>query len=58
MRDNYVPKLFLTFQCEDGYGLFVRQSQLILLDDDDDIDMSSSGEASLAATPSDKPKSR
>ncbi|XP_042217194.1 dynactin subunit 1-like isoform X4 [Homarus americanus] len=48
------------FQCEDGYGIFVRQSQLLVLDDENGEDGSSATTASnssTATTPaSDKPK--
>ncbi|CAL4061348.1 unnamed protein product, partial [Meganyctiphanes norvegica] len=50
------------FQCEDGYGIFVRQSQLIVLDDDyDESEGGGGGESSPSTpsgttTPGDKPK--
>ncbi|XP_066951384.1 dynactin subunit 1 isoform X6 [Macrobrachium rosenbergii] len=50
------------FQCEDGYGIFVRQSQLIILDDEEGDDGSSAttpSASSNATTPAaEKPKSR
>ncbi|XP_066951385.1 dynactin subunit 1 isoform X7 [Macrobrachium rosenbergii] len=49
------------FQCEDGYGIFVRQSQLIILDDEEGDDGSSAttpSASSNATTPAaEKPKS-
>lgn len=54
------------FQCEDGYGIFVRQSQLILLEAEDDAmaadedgSSATTTTSSAATTPAnDKPKSR
>ncbi|XP_069184911.1 dynactin subunit 1 isoform X3 [Procambarus clarkii] len=51
------------FQCDDGCGIFVRQSQLIVLDSEEDGEEGSSATtpsaSSTATTPaSDKPKSR
>lgn len=51
------------FQCDDGYGIFVRQSQLVPLDteeegEDGSAETTPSASSSATTPASDKPKSR
>lgn len=53
----------LIFQCDDGFGIFVRQSQLVPLDteeegEDGSVETTPSASSSATTPASDKPKSR